>query len=191
MIRLRHATPPEWVMVVENDLIAFLKDHAANERKVSQSALTLAVQHPTRGALVGALIDIAREELEHFKRVYELLRDRGHGLAHDVADPYMGSLHKAVKQPHVDDYLLERLVMFGIVEARGHERFSLLAEGLADAELRKFYAGLQRAEARHHAVYLQLARDAFDDGRVDERLDALLDIEADVARSQPLRATLF
>ncbi len=191
MLRLRYQTPPHWVQTVENDLICFLQDHAANERKVSQSALMLATQHPTRSKLVSTLIDIAREELDHFKRVFELLRQRGHALAHDVADPYMGTLHKAVKRPHVEDYLLERLILFGIVEARGHERFGMLASGLASEDLRKFYANLQRAEARHHELYLELARDLFESDRIAARVDVLLTLEADVARALPLRATLF
>jgi tRNA-(ms[2]io[6]A)-hydroxylase len=191
VIRLRHHTPAEWVGIVEGDVTAFLQDHAANERKVSQSALNLAVQHPARTDMVAALIDIAREELEHFKRVFDLLVARGDRLAFDVADPYMGAVHRAVKRPHVDDYLLDRLVMFGIVEARGHERFALLSEGLGDPELRRVYASFMNAEARHHGVYLDLARGAFDSDRVDERLDALLDVEAEIARSRPLRPSLF
>lgn len=191
MITLRHTTPAEWVEIVESDLVGFLQNHAANERKVSQSALTLAVQHPTRNRLVRALIEIAREELEHFNRVFDLLDRRGHGLAFDTADPYMGAVHKAVKRPHVEDYLLDRLVMFGIVEARGHERFSLLAEGLSDPELRKTYASFRSAEARHHEVYFELARQLFDPPEVNTRIEILLAVEGDIAREQPLRATLF
>ena len=39
MLRLRWQTPPGWFEVVQSDFVAFLQDHAANERKVSQSAL--------------------------------------------------------------------------------------------------------------------------------------------------------
>ncbi len=191
MLRLRHQTPLDWVHIVERDVIAFLQDHAANERKVSQSALSLAVQHPTRPELVAALIDVAREELEHFRRVFELLTARGAALAFDAADPYMGALFRAAKRSDVDAYLLERLVLFGIVEARGHERFGLLARHLAEPELRRFYAGLERAEARHHAVYLDLARGLFAPAAVEARIDALLDLEAEVSSRQPLRPSLF
>ena len=190
VIQLRHHTPKGWVAVVEHDLIAFLQDHAANERKVSHSALTLVAQHPDRHVLVDTLIDVAREELAHFRRVYDLLAARGQTLAFDAPDPYMGALRNAVKQSDATAYLLDRLVLFGIIEARGRERFALLAKGLADEELRAFYQELTRAEERHQALYDELARTYFEDALVDQRLDALLDLEAEVARAQPLRPAL-
>ena len=69
MLRLRSATPDAWVAAVTADLDAFLADHAANERKVSGSALRLAVHYPERRPLVDAMVGLAREELEHFARV--------------------------------------------------------------------------------------------------------------------------
>src|SRR5690606_22254490 len=98
MLRLRHETPAAWTEVAIAELDAFLQDHAANERKVSQSALQLAVQHPDHERLVTTMIDLAQEELDHFRRVYELLRARGQGLGLDAPDPYMGKLRQAVKQ---------------------------------------------------------------------------------------------
>ena len=49
---------------------------------------------------------------------------------------------------------------------------------------------LSRSEARHHATYLTLARTYFDEARVEQRLDALLDREAEVMRGLPLRPAL-
>ena len=45
MLQLRHGTPAEWVRVVESDIIGFLQDHAANERKVAVAALKLAARN--------------------------------------------------------------------------------------------------------------------------------------------------
>lgn len=189
MLRLRHDTPSAWTQVALDNLDAFLQDHAANERKVSQSALQLAVQHPDDQELVVTMIDLAQEELDHFRRVHALLMARGKGLGHDTADPYMGQLRRAVRQSDRDGYLLDRLLLFAIIEARGCERFHMLSQGLEDPELRAFYRELTQSEARHHATYLELAR-RHDRDRADARLDTLLDLEAEVARSLPLTPRL-
>lgn len=190
MLRLRTATSPAWVAAVRGDLDAFLQDHAANERKVSASALQLAVQHPERRALVDAMVALAREELEHFARVHELLGRRGQGLGQDAPDPYMGALRALVRKADVRTYLLDRLLVFAIVEARACERFGLLAAGLADAGLRAFYAELTRAEARHHALFVRLAHDVAARDAVATRLAEVLDAEAAIVAALPLRAAL-
>ncbi|MEM1032469.1 MAG: tRNA-(ms[2]io[6]A)-hydroxylase [Myxococcota bacterium] len=190
MLRLRYETSPAWVEAVQGHMDAFLQDHAANERKVSHSAMTLAAQHPGREALVEAMIDVAREELDHFEQVFRLLQARGVPLAHDVPDPYMGRLFKAVKSSEADRYLLDRLILFGIVEARACERFLLVGKALTDEDLAAFYLDLARSEARHHALYITLARRYFDGAQVDERLDALLDLESEVLASIPIRPRL-
>lgn len=189
-IELAWKTPPAWLHLVRHDLDAFLQDHAANERKVSGSALRLAVQHPERTELVDTLIDVAHEELEHFRLIYRLLKARGVPLGRDTSDPYTGRLHRAVRTADVDRFLLDRLVLFAIIEARGGERFALVAEGLDDPELCATYAALARAEARHHALYLRLARAYFEPALVHERLAALLALEAEVAAALPLRPAL-
>ena len=55
MLRLRTDTPDAWVEAVVANIDAFLADHAANERKVSGSAMRLAVQYPERRPLVDAI----------------------------------------------------------------------------------------------------------------------------------------
>jgi tRNA-(ms[2]io[6]A)-hydroxylase len=102
----------------------------------------------------------------------------------------MTALRKAIRTSVADEYLLGKLVLSGIVEARGCERFRLVAEALQPGELKDFYNELVRSEARHHAVYIQLARRYFDDAAVDQRLDELLDVEAEIARKLPLRPAL-
>jgi tRNA-(ms[2]io[6]A)-hydroxylase len=190
MLRLRNATSTAWLDAVCGDLDAFLQDHAANERKVSASALQLAVQHPERTALVDAMVGLAREELEHFARVYAVLRERGVALAVDSPDPYMGALHRLMRKEQVGDFLLDRLLVFGVVEARACERFGLLAEGLPDAALRAFYADLTRAEARHHALFVRLAHDVAPPAAVADRLAAVLDAEAVIVAALPARPAL-
>jgi tRNA-(ms[2]io[6]A)-hydroxylase len=190
MLGLRHATPVSWAPLAVADLDRFLQDHAANERKVSASALTLAVHHPERAELVEAMIDLAREELEHFKRVHDLLVERGRPLGQDSPDPYMGALHRRMRKLRAREYLLDRLIVFAIVEARGCERFALLARALEPGPLRDFYTHLTRAEARHHALFLHLAHTYYGKAEVAARLDEVLDAEAEIARRLPLRAAL-
>lgn len=190
MLGLRYLTPPEWVDIVWSDFDRFLQDHAANERKVAIGALTLANQHPRRSDMVAALIDVAREEMEHLKQVHDLLLGRGSHLGFDAPDRYMGALHKAIKTPSVDDYLLDRLVLFGVVEARGCERFWLVAKSAKDPQVADFYRQLARSEARHHGLYLSLARKYFALEKVAERAEYLLDLEAEIMAQMPLRPAL-
>lgn len=190
MIRLRYDTPRAWVDLVEADLVAFLQDHAANEHRVSRAALTLAIQHPEREELVRELVDVSMEELTHFKQVLELLVARGAGLGRDHPDGYMRTMMKRISTPDHEEWLLRRLVLYALVERRGYERFSMLGEHLADPALAAVYQDLARCEARHQGLYLRLARTYFDADRVDACLDALLDLEAEAMRAQPLRPSL-
>lgn len=190
MFELRGKTPPGWIDAVLADFTAFLQDHAANERKVSQAALQLAVHHHDLDELVAASIEVADEEFQHFRQVYALLRDAGATLGQDQPDPYMGALRRSIRTRHKDEYLLDRLVLFAIVEARGCERFALVAEHHPDAAMRAFYLDLVRSEARHHGLYLRFARKLFGAETTDRRLDELLDVEANVIEQLPVRAML-
>jgi tRNA-(ms[2]io[6]A)-hydroxylase len=190
MLRLRIPTSPAWVEAVAADLDAFLQDHAANERKVSGSALKLAVHYPERRPLVDAMVELAREELEHFARVYRLLAARGRPLAQDAPDPYMGALRKLMRKRDVEEYLLDRLLVFAVVEARACERFGLLGEALPDSQLQRFYAELTRAEARHHAQFQRLAQLFAPAEVVATRLEEILVAEAAVVRQLTIRPAL-
>jgi tRNA-(ms[2]io[6]A)-hydroxylase len=195
-LELRWQTPESWKAMALHDLDGFLQDHAANERKVCGCALQLAVQHPTRRPLVEAMIDLAQEELRHFRAVYDLLVARGRTLGQDIPDPYMGTLRRALRKQMVDEYLLDRLVLYAIIEARGAERFRMMAEALPPSGVKTFYERLVKAEERHHAVYLELAYHYYSDpgatgdSPVAARLDELLDLEAATIAKLPLRPAL-
>ena len=51
-----------------------------------------------------------------------------------------------------------------------------------DDELAAFYKGLLAAEARHHGMYVDLARELAPESEVRERLAALAAIEADILK---------
>jgi len=190
MLRLRFDTPPEWTAAVLADLDTFLQDHASNERKAAQSALVLASHHPHRAALTAAMLEVAEDELGHFREVWTLLQARGKTLGPDAPDPYMARFLKHLRRGDRETYLLDRLLAFGLVEARGCDRFVALARALPPGELADFYARLVQSEARHHALFVRLAKDMFDPERVEARLDELLAFEAEVARGLDVRAAL-
>lgn len=191
MLGLRWHTPPAWVEAVLSDFLAFLQDHAANERKVSHSAMMLAAHYPHRVELVDLCLEIAEEELAHCRALWAILKARGAPLGWDMPDPYMKRMFELMRRRDVDEYLLDRLLVFGIVEARGCERFALIAEALPSSDpLKHFYVELERSEARHHGAYHRLARLYFPAGLVQERLDHLLDREAEIASTTPFRAAL-
>ena len=144
MLRLRTATDPAWIDVVLNDFDAFLIDHAACERKASATALKLIAHYSDRTVLVRELIPFAQEELEHYAQVMEIILDRGLSTQADEKDPYVGALMQLIKRGP-EQYFLDRLLVLGIVEARGCERFGLVAEGLEPGPLKGLLC-------RHHAI---------------------------------------
>ena len=189
MLRLRTATDPSWIDVVLGDFDAFLVDHAACERKASATALKLVSHYSDRTLLVRELIPFAQEELEHYAQVMEIILDRGLSTRADEKDPYVGALMRLIKRGP-EQYFLDRLLVLGIVEARGCERFGMVADALEPGALKTFYADITRSEARHHGLFVRLAREYFPTEGVQARLDELLDAEAEIIDRLPLRAAV-
>jgi tRNA-(ms[2]io[6]A)-hydroxylase len=76
--------------------------------------------------------------------------------------------------------LLDTFLCCALIEARSCERFGLLAEAAEDRELAGFWRRLLDAEARHHGVYLELARSLAPAAAVTERMRELAQHEAAV-----------
>ena len=174
---------------VLGDFDAFLLDHASAERKASAVALSLISHYPDRERLVAVMMDLAREELEHFYQVYCQLRRRGLSLAKDGKDSYVRALRGQIRNGR-DDYFLDRLLVAGIVEARGCERFGLIADALSENELKTFYRAIADSEARHCGFFFDLAQTYFPGKKTDVRLAALLDAEASILSGLEIRAAL-
>ncbi|HEY3256944.1 MAG TPA: tRNA-(ms[2]io[6]A)-hydroxylase [Polyangiaceae bacterium] len=191
MLDLRFKTPAEWLQVVFADFDAFLLDHAACERKAAATGMSFVVRYPDKSALIEPLIEFAREELEHFQIMYRIIHERGLILSDDYKDPYVNSLRSQVRNGG-PGMLLDKLLVAGIVEARGCERLFMVAEALKQqtSPLAEAYLGLARAEARHHGLFFRLARACFDDALIDERAATLLDYEAELVRRLPHRAAV-
>jgi tRNA-(ms[2]io[6]A)-hydroxylase len=188
-MRLRVATSPDWLPRVLSDFDAFLLDHAMCERKAFASARSLASQVLYPPEIARAMADLAREELEHFHGVLRLCAARGLVLQRYERDEYVRRLLREVRHGP-DAYLCDRLLVAGIVEARSCERLGILARALDPGPIRDFYRELTRAEARHHALFVRLARDAFDPRAVESRLEELLEAEARIVAALPLRAAV-
>jgi tRNA-(ms[2]io[6]A)-hydroxylase len=189
MIALQAASSPAWLSAVLADFDAFLLDHAAAERKASAVALSLITHYPDRRELVAAMMDLAREELEHFYQVYRRIEERGLILGPDGKDPYVGAMRAEIRGGR-DEYFLDRLLVSGIVEARGCERFGMIAQALTDPSLRSFYCEIAASEARHDTLFVELARTYFSRVSVVARLDALVDAEVKIIEGLAIRPAL-
>jgi tRNA-(ms[2]io[6]A)-hydroxylase len=189
MIDLLYDTPHAWAEGVVAAMDDFLPDHAAAEKKASGMAMGMVSHYPDRPELVTAMIDLAIEELNHYRAVVRLMNQRGLQLLPDEKDPYVNDLRRAIRHGK-EVYFMDRLLVGGIVEARGAERFGLVAEQLPPGELKRFYRSITRSEEEHRGLFLQLAELYFDPAETRVRLDELLEIEADIVRALPLRPAL-
>jgi tRNA-(ms[2]io[6]A)-hydroxylase len=186
---LRLRTPASWLDAVLADFDSFLQDHAAAEKKASGMAISMLSHYPDRVELVAAMADLAVEELTHYREVVKWIHRRGLVTSPDRKDPYVLAFRDAIRQGK-DAYLLDRLLTASIIEARGAERFALVADGLEDSALRRFYQSIARSEERHYTLFLELAGQYFSPQVIEQRWDELLDIEAGIVAGLPIRAAL-
>jgi tRNA-(ms[2]io[6]A)-hydroxylase len=186
---LLQATPADWIKTVLADFDSFLQDHAAAEKKASGMAVSMLSHYPDKVDLVAAMADLAVEELTHYREVVKWLHSRGVLTRADEKDPYVIEFRKAIR-PASEDYLLDRLLTASIIEARGAERFGIVAQALEPGGLKKFYDSIARSEERHYELFLQLAEKYFAADRVQQRWQELLEIEAGIVVGLPLRAAL-
>ncbi len=189
MCKLLFNTPPNWVEAIMADFDAFLLDHAAAEKKASGMAMSMVSHYPDKPELVKAMTELAIEELNHFKEVTKIIYARGLQLGADTKDDYINQFRKLIRTGP-DDYMLDRLLVAAIVEARGAERFGLIAAALTDNSLKHFYEAITRSEQRHFKLFHDLAILYFDNNLVAERLEALLHHEADIVASLPITPAL-
>jgi len=187
--QLRYNTGNNWIDAVMADFNRFMQDHAAAEKKAAGMAQSMIAHYPDRERLVEAMSELAVEEMSHFRDVVRWLHRRGVQLAADRKDAYILALRGHIRQGK-DLYFLDRLVTAGIIEARGCERFGLVADALPGGALKNFYQAIARSESRHLAMFDQLAKHYFDAGQVEARTSELLDIEAGIVAALPICAAL-
>jgi len=186
VLDLRVPTRAEWLDCVLGHFDEFLLDHAACERKASATGMAFVARYPDRRELLGPMIEFAREELEHFHRMYLIIADRGLVLGPDYKDEYVQALREWGRRG-AEPGLIDSLLVAGVVEARGCERLKLVADALPLTDpLQPTYMDLARAESRHHALFFRLARHYAGDAEARARAESLLDFEAQVVNTLPL-----
>ena len=182
------ATDPRWLAIALDDLDAVHADHLHCERKAAQSALSLIRSYPERTALVDAMARLAHDETRHVVQVAALMRDRGQPAAYDFGDDYAKALRDQIRSKE-PDRLLDRLLVFALIEARSAERLDLLANALPDERARGLYASLATAEVRHRDTFLALARDAAP-ATWRQRAAELVAVEAEVLARRTIVARI-
>ena len=189
MFKLKTDTASGWLDAVLTDFDTFLNDHAAAEKKASGMAMSMTLHYPDKPDVVRAMIDLAIEELMHFREVVKLMASRNLQLLPDRKDAYINQLNKLARKGS-DYYFLDRLLLGAVIEARGAERFGLIAQAVTDPLLKSFYQAIAGSEDKHQALFIDLAENHFPSQHVRERLEELLLAEAAILKSLPFRAAL-
>ncbi|MBD0725543.1 tRNA 2-methylthio-N6-isopentenyl adenosine(37) hydroxylase MiaE [Flavobacterium sp. L1I52] len=181
MLGLKLATDPRWVNIVETNIEEILTDHAWCEQKAASNAISLITQNSEKEELVNELILIAQEEMEHFKMVHDLIKERGLTFGRERKDSYVNELFKFMKKDGSrNDALCERLLFSAMIEARSCERFKVLSENIKDPKLSKFYRDLMISEANHYTTFLGFARKYADNVDVDKRWKEWIEYETSI-----------
>ncbi|MEZ5038373.1 MAG: tRNA-(ms[2]io[6]A)-hydroxylase [Saprospiraceae bacterium] len=188
MLGLQLPTDPRWVNLAEMDLEEILTDHAYCEQKATTSCISLVQQYPDRIELVKALTPIVTEEWGHFRMVLNEMEKRGLQLGQQRKDDYVnGLLAFQKKGGSREDRLLEKLLVFALIEARSCERFRLLSLHINDDYLKTFYHKFMVSEAGHYRLFIDLAKLYCDEAKVKERWAEYLQYEAQLMKSLELR----
>ena len=157
MLNLQASTPSRWLPQVSANLEELLIDHAHCEKKAAGVAMNLLFAYVDQVELVRAMSGIVQEELSHFHMVLDLLERRKIRFRKIPPSQYAEKLRVlATKQEPMR--AVDRLLIAALIEARSCERFGLLRDNLADAELAEFFGSLFESEARHHSTYVRLAK---------------------------------
>jgi tRNA 2-(methylsulfanyl)-N6-isopentenyladenosine37 hydroxylase len=182
------ASDPRWLAVALGDLDAIHADHLHCERKAAQSALSLIRSYPEHTDLVTQMARLAHDETRHVVQVAQLMTRRHQPAAYDFGDDYAVALRDHIRKAE-PDRLLDRLLVFAVIEGRSAERLGLLAGALDDPKSRELYASLATAEVRHRDIFLALARDVAPE-RWRARTAELAAFEATIFLDRPLTARI-
>ena len=181
-------TDPRWLEVALADLDAVHADHLHCERKAAQSALSLIRSYPERADLVTQMARLAHDETRHVIQVSRLMARRAQPAAYDFGDDYAAALREHIRKRE-PERLLDRLLVFAVIEGRSAERLGLLANALSEVDSARLYASLADAEVRHRDIFLSLARDAAPDSW-RTRAAELAAIEAEVIAHRTIVARI-
>ncbi len=189
-LELKYNTPIEWAEQAVLGIDDFLQDHADAERKVSNMCMSFIAKYPNRHEIIDELIQIAVEELLHFKQVYQLIQKRDNQLSPIFhKDPYMKLLMPILRSDR-DLLFMDRLIVASIAELRGSERFKLIGQVVKDQDIAKFYTNLHIQELEHIDSFINMAKLYFPESEVNNRVEQILEKEAEVTESLPWRCAI-
>jgi tRNA-(ms[2]io[6]A)-hydroxylase len=181
--RLQLPTDPRWVNIVEQNIEEILSDHAWCEQKAASNAITIITINSEYQDLVTDMLELAKEEMEHFQMVHNIIKRRGLKLARERKDEYVGELAQYMKKSNTGSRVsgfVERMLFSAMIEARSCERFKVLSENIQDEELSKFYRELMESEAAHYTTFIGYARKYGEGIDVEKRWREWLEFEASV-----------
>jgi tRNA-(ms[2]io[6]A)-hydroxylase len=183
ILGLQLPTDPRWVDLAGISLEAILTDHAWCEQKAASSCISLIQRYPDKEKLVTELSPLVTEEWGHFRLVVAELNKRKLPLGKQRKDIYVNELLKfQIKDGSDEMRLLDKLLIFALIEARSCERFKRLSEGLADSYLQNFYRRFMESEAGHYHLFIELAETYTDKEKVRKRWLEWLAYEAAVMK---------
>ena len=188
VLSLELPTDPRWVNIAEMNIKEILIDHAYCEQKAASSCISLIVQFPEKQKLVDVVTPVVAEEWEHFKMVLQKLKDRGWSLGKPRKDEYVEKINTIQKKGGSrEDQLVEKLLLYALIEARSCERFRLLWKEIRDIDLQQFYYDLMVSEAGHYKNFLSLAKEYHDPDYVMKRWREWLAAEAGIMKNLEVR----
>lgn len=192
ILKLQLPTDPNWVKnIVESNIEEILTDHAFCEQKAASNAITLIVQNPNLSDLVQQMAMLVQEEMDHFKRVHDIILERGFTLGRERKDNYVNELMQfMVKGGSRQQNLIDRLLLSAMIEARSCERFKVMSENINDKQLADFYYELMVSEAGHYTMFISLARKYAGDIDVEKRWKDFLGYEAKVIQNYGKKETI-
>lgn len=183
VLRLQLPTDPRWVNIVEKNIEEILTDHAWCEQKAATNAITIITNNSEHQDLVKDLLALAKEEIDHFEQVHNIIIKRGLKLGRERKDHYVNELYLYMKKSSNGSRvssLVERLLFSAMVEARSCERFKVLSENIKDEELSVFYRELMESEAGHYTTFITYARKYGEGIDVEKRWREWIDFEASI-----------
>src|SRR5690242_6551462 len=131
---------------------------------------------------------LAHDETRHVIQVSRLMARRAQPAAYDFGDDYAAALREHIRKKE-PERLLDRLLVFAVIEGRSAERLGLLANALSEVDSARLYASLADAEVRHRDIFLSLARDAAPDSW-RTRAAELVAVEAEVLTHRTIVARI-
>ena len=190
MFRLKLPTDPRWANIAEGNLEEILTDHAWCELKASSNAIMLINMLPEFTEITTELTKIAKEEMDHFEQVHEIIKARGWVLGRERKDSYVNDLFKFMKPGNRNHLIIERMLFAAMIEARSCERFKLLSTTIKDKELATFYHELMISEAGHYTTFIGFARQYGNGLDVNKRWEEFLQYEGNLIKSYGKKETI-